>query len=324
MSWNRPEESRYGVHSIDHFSLTVPSLATAEHFFGHFGLDLERRPDTGQGQTQELLLRAQDSRHIWGRLREGPRKQLAWLAMNCYDNEYERLRDQVLAKGGREAAAPAAAAGLAELAGPGLWFNDLDGNLIRLQPGPKTMPSRERHTSETVRGVGTRGVMGRSDAGIVRPSRLAHVLLFTPAIDRAINFWRDALGLRLSDRSADAVAFMHARHGSDHHMVAFASSSARGWHHSSWDVPTLNHVGRGAEQMREAGYVEGWGTGRHVLGSNYFHYVRDPWGSFAEYSTDIDYIPSGAVWPTGNFPPEDSLYLWGPAVPAYFIENSEA
>ena len=28
-----------------------------------------------------------------------------------------------------------------------------------------------------------------------------------------------------------------------------------------------------------------------VLGSNYFHYVRDPWGSFAEYSCDIDYIP---------------------------------
>ena len=311
MSWNRPGESRYGVHSIDHFALEVPSLETAEHFFGHFGLALERRGD-------ELLARAHGDEHIWARLRQGPHKQLAWLAMNCYPSEFDALRDQILAHGGREAKAASATEG------PAFWFNDLDGNLVRLQPGPKTMPSRERHASEDVRGVGSRGVLGRASAGRVQPRRLAHVLLFTPAIDRAIDFWRDALGLRLSDRSADAVAFMHGRHGSDHHLVAFASSSARGWHHSSWDVASLNEVGRGAEQMRDAGYVEGWGTGRHVLGSNYFHYVRDPWGSFAEYSTDIDYIPSGASWPTDNFPPEDSLYLWGPPVPPYFIENSEA
>lgn len=76
--------------------------------------------------------------------------------------------------------------------------------------------------------------------------------------------------------------------------------------------------------MRNAGYTKGWGTGRHVLGSNYFHYVQDPWGSFAEYSFDIDYVPAGTVWQDGNFPPEDSLYLWGPSVPEDFIFNTEA
>jgi catechol 2,3-dioxygenase-like lactoylglutathione lyase family enzyme len=158
----------------------------------------------------------------------------------------------------------------------------------------------------------------------VRPRRLSHVLLFSADINRSIDFYRDALGLRLSDRSHDAVAFMHARHGSDHHLVAFAGSSAKGWHHSSWDVDGIDEVGKGGEQMRKAGYAEGWGTGRHVLGSNFFHYVRDPWGSFAEYSADIDFIPTGMPWPAGDYPPEDSLYLWGPEVPAYFIHNSEA
>ena len=76
--------------------------------------------------------------------------------------------------------------------------------------------------------------------------------------------------------------------------------------------------------MRNAGYTKGWGTGRHLLGSNYFHYVQDPWGSFAEYSFDIDYVPAGTVWQDGNFPPEDSLYLWGPSVPQDFIFNTEA
>ncbi len=52
-------------------------------------------------------------------------------------------------------------------------------------------------------------------------------------------------------------------------------------------------------------------------------YVRDPWGSFWEYSADIDYVGAGTEWPGGNHPPEDSLYLWGPDVPAYFFENAE-
>ena len=57
--------------------------------------------------------------------------------------------------------------------------------------------------------------------------------------------------------------------------------------------------------------------------TNYFHYVRDPWGSFAEYSCDIDYIPKSQQWVAGNHAPEDSLSLWGPEPPDYFIANHE-
>jgi hypothetical protein len=35
-------------------------------------------------------------------------------------------------------------------------------------------------------------------------------------------------------------------------------------------------------------------------------------------------VTAGHVWPAGDFPPEDSLYLWGPDVPPYFIHNTEA
>jgi catechol 2,3-dioxygenase len=51
--------------------------------------------------------------------------------------------------------------------------------------------------------------------------------------------------------------------------------------------------------------------------------VQDPWGSFAEYGADIDYIPAGMEWQGGDWPPEDSLYLWGPDVPPIFLANSE-
>ena len=165
--------------------------------------------------------------------------------------------------------------------------------------------------------------MARSQAPTVRPQRLAHVVLFTPDIKRAIEFYERSVGLGLSDGSEGVVAFMHARHGSDHHLVALVQSTAKGWHHSAWDVPTVDDVGLGKMQMQRAGYTEGWGVGRHVLGSNYFHYVRDPWGSFWEYSADMDFVPPGVHWPAGNHPPEDSMYLWGPDIPSYFIENTE-
>jgi catechol 2,3-dioxygenase len=61
-----------------------------------------------------------------------------------------------------------------------------------------------------------------------------------------------------------------------------------------------------------------------VLGSNFFHYVRDPWGSYAEYSADIDFIPADADWDAQTHQPENSLSLWGPAPPADFITNHEA
>ena len=301
---------RRGIHSIDHFALEVPDLPPAQTFFDAFGLRVER---AGDG----LDLRASGSDQRWGRIVPGPRKRLAYLAFNAYAQELDALRAQAAAAG---AIAERHAAGSAE----GFWCRDPDGNLIQVRAGPKTSPDAKSPVPTVSARAGERGVQGRSCYGKVRPRRLSHVLLFATDVPRMVAFYENALGLRLSDRSEDAIAFLHARHGSDHHMLAFGRSEAKGWHHSSWDVPDLEHVGRGASQMAAAGYTKGWGTGRHVLGSNYFHYVQDPWGSFAEYSADIDFIPAGGAWDGHDWPPEDSLYLWGPDVPEYFFANSEA
>jgi catechol 2,3-dioxygenase len=158
----------------------------------------------------------------------------------------------------------------------------------------------------------------------VRPRRLSHVLIFTSDVLGSIKFYENTLGLRLSDRASDLVAFMHGIHGSDHHLLALVKSSAPGFHHCSWDVSSVNDIGLGAMRMADKGWQKGWGLGRHVLGSNYFHYVMDPWGSFSEYSCDIDYIPKEDRWPSADHKPEDSFYLWGPEVPREFVLNREA
>ncbi|MBV6307056.1 VOC family protein [Candidimonas humi] len=331
------------VHSIDHYALTVPDIAVARQFFTAFGLDVS---DTAGG----LELRAADG-HRWARILPGARKALAYLSFNCHAADLERMRAQLAAAGARQADGnmlaqhgAGADAGIhdkvdasnvnvgaggdtgAGIPGhdEGIWFFDPDGNLLQVKPGSKTMPDTKSPLDDIHVPADARGARCRSLLRQVRPRRLSHVLLFTPDVPRAMRFYQDALGLRLSDCSADIIAFMHAPHGCDHHLVAFAKSPARGWHHASWDVASVDEVGQGASQMAAAGYKKGWGTGRHVLGSNFFHYVLDPWGSFCEYSADIDYISAGSNWPAGDYPPEDSLYQWGPDVPPYFIHNTEA
>ncbi len=88
-------------------------------------------------------------------------------------------------------------------------------------------------------------------------------------------------------------------------------------------MESLDAIELSAMRMANLGYTAGWGLGRHVLGSNYFHYIKDPWGSYAEYTADLDYIPSGVSWGGLDHPPEDAMYLWGPPPPADFIVNRE-
>ncbi|WP_174365104.1 VOC family protein [uncultured Caballeronia sp.] len=299
-----------GVHSIDHFALNVPSLSEAEHFFTAFGLDVKRT-------SGALDVRAADG-HRWARILPADSKSLAWLSFNCFEGDLARIARQVSAAGSTIMSSNDATRS------EGIWFADPDGNLLQVRAGPKTTPEAKLPLAPFSASADHRGSRMRSEVATVHPRRMSHVLLFTPDVLRAVAFYEKALGLRLSDRSGDIIAFTHAPHGSDHHLVAFAKSTAKGWHHVAWDVASVDEVGNGATQMAKAGFTAGWGTGRHVLGSNYFHYVRDPWGSFSEYSADIDFVSAGFEWPAGNFAPEDSLYQWGPDVPDYFIHNTEA
>jgi catechol 2,3-dioxygenase-like lactoylglutathione lyase family enzyme len=302
--------SHAAIHSIDHFALYVPSLDDADRFFTVFGLTLDR-------SDNEIQLSAADG-HRWGRLIGGQEKSLAYLSFNCHEHDLAAIERQTRAAGGRFDIASAHKNDV------GFWFHDPDGNLIQVKAGPRTMPSSKSEFHVPVVGAGVRGAHPRSTSKPVIPRRLSHVLLFTPDVIGTAAFFEQSIGLRVSDKSLDLIAFTHAPHGCDHHLVAFAKSTAKGWHHCSWDVERLDDVGIGSGNMMAAGYKKGWGTGRHVLGSNYFYYVQDPWGSFSEYSADIDYIAEGEPWPTGDHHPEDSLYFWGPDVPDYFIFNTEA
>jgi catechol 2,3-dioxygenase-like lactoylglutathione lyase family enzyme len=299
-----------GVHSLDRFAISVPDADEAERFYRTFGLDVRR-------DGADLELRTHGHPHPWGRVHANGRpKALQYLSFGAYAEDFDALAARVHEHGD---AKPHPLGGKG-----GVWTRDADGTPVEIVVAPKVSPSvKSPAMSAASVAPGKGAAPSRSAAAAVHPRHLSHVLLFTPDVDAQVAFYRDVLGLRLSDRSADIIAFMHGPHASDHHMLAFAKSDHPGYHHSSWDVGSIDDVGLGAERMRGAGYAKGWGVGRHVIGSNYFYYVQDPWGSWAEYSFGIDFVPADVEWPAGDHQVEDSFYVWGPPPPDDFVVNRE-
>jgi len=223
-----------GVHSLDHFALTVPDLGEARQFFEAFGLEAKEEEGT-------LELYTFGSHHMWARLQNGPAKRLHYLSFAAYEEDLSHFEERLDKLGVERVAGPEGA-----LDKGGIWFRDLNGIPVQIRAGSKKTPDAKKAIPPAQGAAAVRSAPLRGSLPPVRPSRLSHILLLVPDVPAAVAFYETTLGLRLSDKSGDVVAFTHAMHGSDHHLIAFAKSNGTGLHHSSWDVPTIDDIGRGA------------------------------------------------------------------------------
>ncbi len=311
---SRFESRRPGVlavHSVDQIVFTVPDLAVAKKFYTAFGLDVRE-------EGAHLDIYTFGHPHRWVQIFEqGERKRLQYVRYGIFADDEAAFRQRVSQLGLACAPHPL---GTSE----GIWLSNPDGTPVQLLVASKVSPSAKPvPTPKKIVPPGQGAAPHRSQVEKTRPKHLSHTLFYTPDVLRMTKFAQEVLGLRLSDYSGDIIAFIHTPHGSDHHLIALAKSHAPGLHHTSWEVGSIDEVGIGSEQMRIAGWDKGWGFGRHVLGSNYYYYARDPWGSFCEYSHDIDFVPADVDWPAADNAAEDSLYVWGPVMPEGFITNQE-
>ncbi|MFJ9590806.1 hypothetical protein ACIRSD_45040 [Streptomyces acidicola] len=110
-----------------------------------------------------------------------------------------------------------------------------------------------------------------------------------------MRFFVDGIGFRVSDLIKGEGAFI--RCSTDHHNLLVLRAPVTFLHHTSWQVDDIDEVGLGAFAMLEGRperYV--WGLGRHYAQSNFFWYLKDPAGSFTEYSSDMDCIVDDQLW----------------------------
>jgi catechol 2,3-dioxygenase-like lactoylglutathione lyase family enzyme len=151
-----------------------------------------------------------------------------------------------------------------------------------------------------------------------RPRRLGHVVLATPDLEASHAFFVRGLGFRESDAIGGLAWFL--RCSTDHHNLLIQRAPATFLHHTAWEVADADEIGRGARQVLEVDPARhAWGFGRHHVGSNFFWYLRDPAGHFAEYYSDLDVIPDDAPWTPQTWEGRTGLYAWGPPPPRSFL-----
>jgi catechol 2,3-dioxygenase-like lactoylglutathione lyase family enzyme len=151
-----------------------------------------------------------------------------------------------------------------------------------------------------------------------RPRRLGHVVIGSEDAVASRRFFA-GLGFRLSDL-VPAIGAAFLRCSTDHHNLLVQSAVVGFLHHTAWEMDDLDAVGRAAAAMVAADPVRHvWGLGRHGLGSNYFWYLRDPAGNFAEYMSDLDVIADDEAWKVAASTSAHPLAAWGPPVPPAFL-----
>jgi 2,3-dihydroxybiphenyl 1,2-dioxygenase len=210
-------------------------------------------------------------------LHEGPGDDLAYAGWEVRDElSLRALGDRLEAAGVavREAsAADAAERGVATL----LRCADPNGNAVELFLGPRVATEPFR-SSRLLSGFVT------GDQG------LGHFVLVTKSLRETDRFYRDLLGLRLSDRIQTRlggvlpveIVFLHAN--PRHHSLAFAEAPLpKRMHHFMLQVGSLDDVGRAYDRCLDAGVPIAQTLGRHPNDRMLSFYARTPSGFDVEY-----------------------------------------
>ncbi len=156
----------------------------------------------------------------------------------------------------------------------------------------------------------------------VRPSNLTHVVYGTPDQPATLRFFTDVVGFEVSDQIPGVVAF--ARCGEVHHNLAIQAAPVAFPHHIAFEVDDVDDVVRGGQHMVDVDPDRHmWGVGRHAIGSNWYWYLREPGGTFVEYTADIDRISAQDLYRPKEWRGREFLYSFGPPPPPEFLEPAD-
>ena len=128
------------------------------------------------------------------------------------------------------------------------------------------------------------------------PLEIGHVVLFTPALEASLEFYRDTIGFVVSDWYPEAGYFLRtAPEGGHHDLFLITTPDGRcGLNHIAFTVRDIHEVFGGGLHVARCGWRTEVGPGRHPLSSAYFWYVHNPAGGMAEYYADEDWCT--AAW----------------------------
>jgi catechol-2,3-dioxygenase len=154
--------------------------------------------------------------------------------------------------------------------------------------------------------------------GSVQPRKLGHVVLGSTDVENSERLFLQILGFKVSDSIRKVGKFM--RCSSDHHNLMVSNAPGPFLHHTSWELDDVDDVGRGASHVVAKDPARhAWGLGRHIVGGNFFWYLRDPAGNYAEYYSDLDIISEELRWEERTWSARESVAAWAPPHPRNFF-----
>ncbi|WP_329091554.1 MULTISPECIES: VOC family protein [unclassified Streptosporangium] len=293
------------LHALQSLTIGVPDPVRTAAFYAEFGL--------GSG-TGHVFATADAGEQL--RIQHSPYRRLLEMVIAADDpDDLERVRRSLDARGV-----------VARLLGSSLYcVEPVTGTRVEVRVLPRLVQRRISPTAYNgpgrVERVNERAAVVNR-AGPVVPRRLGHCVIGTPEPEALRRFFVEGLGFKVSDEVKDAAVFL--RCSVDHHNLLIHQAPVNFLHHTSWQVDDADEVGRGAMRMLEADPSRHiWGFGRHCIGANFFWYLRDPAGNFAEYYSDMDTIVDDALWSPQVWEGHKGLYLWGPPPPPSFLHPED-
>jgi catechol 2,3-dioxygenase-like lactoylglutathione lyase family enzyme len=118
--------------------------------------------------------------------------------------------------------------------------------------------------------------VGRSTTTLpgFRARKLGHVNVLTGRPEAMRDFYRDALGMQITDYLGTEGVWLHIN--ADHHVMALVGKTPAHFHHFALDLVDWGTLRVAFDHLGQHGRWLGWGPVRHALGQNLCGYVRIP------------------------------------------------
>ncbi len=293
-----------GLHRLTSITLGVPDVAASRAFFHDFGLTGDGMLCTRDGGEQLELV-------------PSATRSLERLGVGTDDlDDLGRIAGRVERSG---------LGSIVESTGERLVLSEpVTGLLVEVTHAD---PYRVAPTTHTFNRPGSNERLDVPAESVlatdpVTPSNLTHVVYGTPDQPTTLAFFTDVVGFEISDQVPGIIAF--TRCGEVHHNLAIQAAPVAFAHHIAFEVDDIDDVVRGGQAMVDADPDRHmWGVGRHAIGSNWFWYLRDPSGTFVEYTADIDRISAQDLYRPKDWQGHEFLYSFGPPTPPEFLEPAD-